>query len=181
LYVDGDTYPIADLTPILNFAERDGACLFESQGNLNKRFTRRDVFCQMYADQERYWDARHACGRFSAWSSPSITASQALHAWAAFLVDPLCQGWHASERGGDFPEFYRNSGDQSILTVLAQRYGFPLHREACQFGWPPSPNHGQPDDTYPQLFVQEGYRAPDQLKGSRFQGVWQGGVRTGAL
>jgi hypothetical protein len=181
LYVDGDTYPVADLTPIFNFAERDGVCLFESQGNLNKRFTRRDVFRQMYADQEHYWDARHACGRFSIWSSSSITASQALHAWGVFLIDPLCQGWHASERGGDFPEFYRNSGDQSILTVLAERHGFPLHREACQFGWPPSIGHGQLEDTYPQLFVQSGDRAPDRLEGSCFQGIWSEGQRIGGL
>ena len=170
LYVDGDTYPIADLSPIFEFAERDGACLFESQGNRNKRFTRRECFVAMGADEERYWDARHACGRFSAWSSENVKALEALHAWDSYLVEPACQGWHGSGTG-DFLEFHRHSGDQSILTIIAEKYAFLLHREACQYGWPPSPGCGQPEDTYPQLFVQDGYRAPDQGQGSRFRNV----------
>lgn len=179
LYVDGDTYPIADLSPIFAFAERDGACLFESQGNPNRRFTRRDCFAAMGCDEPRYYDARHACGRFSSWHSTNERALDALSEWDDFLVDPRCQGWHGSDTG-DFSEFHRHSGDQSILTILAEKYGFPLHREACQYGWPPSPGHGQPDDTYPQLFIQDGSRGPDQLQGSRFAGVWRGGKQVGA-
>jgi len=171
LYVDGDTYPTADLSPIFDFAVRDGVCLFESQGNLNRRFTARRTFKAMGCDEERYWDARHACGRFSAWRSDHRDSLTALGEWGKYLIDPLCQGWHGSPNGDDFPEFHRNSGDQSILTILAEKYRFPLHREACQYGWPPSADHGQPDDTYPQLFVQDGFRAPDQLQGSRFRNL----------
>lgn len=172
LYVDADTYPIADLTPIWNFAQRDGACLFEAQGCLNKRFTRRECFMTMGCDEPRYWEAKHGCGRFSAWRADSSPAMRALDEWNKFLTDQRCQGWGPSTRGiVDFPEFHRHSGDQSILTILAEKYGFPLHREACGYGWPPSPGCGQPDDNYPQLFVQDGYRDPDHGEGSIFRNV----------
>ncbi len=172
LYVDADTYPIADLTPIFEFAERDGICLFESQGNPNKRFTRRDCCVAMGLDEERHWNARHACGRFSAFKVGDYRAWQFLCEWLTYSVNPMCQSLEPSKYAAEFPEFARHSNEQSVLTLLASKYGIPLHREACQFGWPVSPNCGLAEDTYPQLFHQEyctGNRS--DLSGSRWRNV----------
>lgn len=172
LYVDADTYPIADLTPIFEFAERDGICLFESQGNPNKRFTRRDCCVAMGLDEERHWNARHACGRFSAFKVGDYRAWQFLCEWLTYSVNPMCQSLEPSKYATEFPEFARHSNEQSVLTLLASKYGIPLHREACQFGWPVSPNCGLAEDTYPQLFHQE-YCTGDRsdLSGSRWRNV----------
>jgi hypothetical protein len=171
LYVDGDTRPIADLSPIFNCARVNGLMLFEAQGVDNRRFTRRDCFVAMGCDSERYWDARHACGRFSAWRNNAIP-QQLLWEWYTYSVNPWCQGWGPSiTPEQDFSQFHRHSAEQSVLTILAAKWGIPLHREACQFGWPASPGHGQPDDTYPQLFEQIGERAPETNQGSRFRNV----------
>lgn len=172
LYVDADTYPIADLTPIFQFAERDGICLFESQGNPNKRFTRRDCCVAMGLDEEKHWNARHACGRFSAFKVGDYRAWQFLCEWLTYSVNPMCQSLEPSKYTAEFPEFARHSNEQSVLTLLASKYGIPLHREACQFGWPAQPGCGQPEDKYPQLFHQE-YCTGDRgdLSGSRFRNV----------
>lgn len=168
LYVDGDTRPIADLTPFFAGAALNQVFLCEAQGCLNKRFTRRDCFIAMGCDEPKYWDARHACGRFSAWRSDS---GHMLCEWDTYLRNATCQGWHRSEYVKDFPEFHRHSGDQSILTILAAKYAIPLHREACQYGWPATPGCGQPEDTYPQLFIQDGNREPETNQGSKFRNV----------
>ncbi len=172
LYVDADTYPIADLSPIFEFAERDGICLFESQGNPNKRFTRRDCCVAMGLDEERHWNARHACGRFSAFKVGDYRAWQFLCEWLTYSVNPMCQSLEPSKYATEFPEFARHSNEQSVLTLLASKYGIPLHREACQFGRPVSPNCGLEEDTYVQLFHQE-YCTGDRsdLSGSRWRNV----------
>jgi len=172
LYVDADTYPIADLSPIFQFAERDGICLFESQGNPNKRFTRRDCCVAMGLDEEKHWNARHACGRFSTFKVGDYRAWQFLCEWLTYSVNPMCQSLEPSKYAPEFPEFARHSNEQSVLTLLASKYGIPLHREACQFGWPVSPNCGLEEDKYPQLFHQE-YCTGDRsdLAGSRWRNV----------
>ena len=171
LYVDGDTYPINRLDVIWNTAQRDGVMCFAAQGCPNKRFTRRDCFRAMGMDTEQYWDAPHACGRFSAWRGGSALARMMLMEWFTYSVNRNCQGWLPSAQSTDFPEFARHSAEQSVLTNLCAKYRVPLHREACQFGWPPSPGQGQPEDSYPQLFIQDGRRDADQGLGSRFRNV----------
>lgn len=168
LYVDADTYPIADLTPVFNHAANTGAMLFESQGNLNTRFTRRDCFIAMGCDREKYWGAQHACGRFAAFRVGDYLNEQLLMEWLTYSLNRRCQFWGPSEYAKDFPDFHRHSTEQSVLTILAEKYGIRLHREACQFGWPIAPGK---DDWYPQLFIQDGARGPETRLGSKFRNV----------
>ena len=178
MYVDADTYPITDILPLYSFDEP--ITLFESQGNPNKRFTKRDCFLAMGLDGERYWNATHACGRFQVFRKGDWIVDQFLQEWLTYCLNPRCQFADFRDSAGngpsilapDFPEFHRHSGEQSILTLLAEKYKVKLHREACQFGWPKQPGHGQPEDTYGQIFHQqycEGDRS--DVSGSRFRNI----------
>ena len=171
LYVDADTYPIADLSPVFVFAEKTGRMLFESQGNSNKRFTRRDCFVAMGQgddyDNPKFPDI-HACGRFQAFRVGDWLNAQLLMEWLAYSINPMCQFWGKSGYTEDSPEFHRHSTEQSVLTLLAHKYGIVLHREACQFGWPIAPGKAT---WYPQLFIQDGARGPTTGQGSAFRNV----------
>ena len=172
LYTDADTYPIADLSPIFDgcAATENGIFLFESQGNPNDRFTRRDCFIAMGLDDPKYYGRAHACGRFQLFRAGSWPAQQLLMEWLAYSLNPMCQTVAPSEYGPDLPGYARHSNEQSVLTMLAHKYEIPLHREACQFGWPDVGGH--PEDTYPQLFEQrycDGDR--NDLSGSKFRNV----------
>lgn len=171
LYVDGDTYPIADLTPVFEIAAREKLVLFEAQGCNNNRFTKRECFVTMGIPPERY-SSQHACGRFQLFTAWDWRCTQFLMEWQTYLLNPLCQFNAGSTTMTDHPEFFRHSSDQSSLSNLALKYKIPLHREACQNGWPVQPNTGQPGDTYPQLFVQQwadGDR--NDVSGSKFRNV----------
>ncbi len=169
LYTDADTYPIADLTPIFDGCRdsKEGIFLFESQGCLNGRFTRGD--CAMAMCLELHPGRIMGCGRFSLFRAGSFYAQQFLTEWWAYSVNPHCQRVAPSVHSFDDSNYYRHSNEQSILTMLGYKYNLPFHREACQAGWP---NTTKPEDTYPQLFVQEwcgGDRT--DLSGSRFRNV----------
>ena len=153
LYTDADTYPIADLSPIFTGCadSEDGIFLFESQGNPNDRFTRRDCFIAMGLDDPKYDGREHACGRFQLFRAGGWRVKQFLMEWLVYSVNPMCQIVAPSKYGPDHSSYARHSNEQSVLTLLAHKYGVPLHREACQFGWPHTPHK---TDAYPQLFHQ---------------------------
>jgi hypothetical protein len=167
-YVDADTYPIADLSPIFEMCARDAVVLFEAQGCTNEVYTRRDLFDLMSLPYEQRCQVM-ACGRFSAWKKVRFPIGLLL-AWDILSRNIKALGWQGSEKPGyDDPNFMRHSTEQSVLSLLAIDCDIPRHREACQFGWPPQPGCGQPEDTYPQLFHQQwcdGDRS--NLSGSRF-------------
>lgn len=177
LYVDADTYPIADLTPLFDIAEREQFCLFNELVD-NKRFTQRDCFIAMALDGPAAYGAPHSCGRFQLFRKGTWTVEQFLYEWLTYNLNPLCQfsnmrdadGRGPSRYGDELPEFHRHSAEQSVLTLLAHKFGIKLHRVPCQYGWPAPA--GFEADTYPQLFHQE-YCMGDRsdLSGSRFRNV----------
>lgn len=175
LYTDADTYPIADLSPIFELCRRDDITLFEAQGCLHNRFTQIDCLKVMNADPWR--DMVMACGRFQLFKKGSYRVNQFLYEWLTYNLNPLCQFSNTPEMahtklGPEHSTFARHSAEQSVLGLLALRYGIKLHREACQFGWPRLPNAGQPEDDYPQLFEQV-YCSGDRtdISGSKFRNV----------
>jgi hypothetical protein len=172
LYVDADTYPIANLSILFEFARRDGIVLFEAQGCGNNRFTRSDCWFAMGQKMPALIDTQHGCGRFQLFRVGDWRAEQFLMEWLVYMLNPNCQGHEGSKTLKDHENFARHSADQSVLTLLGLKYGIPFHREACQYGFPVQPNCGLPEDTYEQLFHQvwcEGDRS--DTSGSRFRNV----------
>lgn len=164
IYTDADTYPIADLRPIFDYAAAHGVMLFEEQGCTNKMWTKRDCFVAMSCDVPMCHQQTMACGRFQAFKVPHYGGT-ILPYWDAYSVSPLCQLWDKSTVMEDYPEFRRHSCEQSVLSNLAYRYGIPLHRTPDQNGSGP-----KDAELYPQLFRQEyctGNR--DDHSGSRYR------------
>lgn len=170
LYVDGDTSPIANLDPLFEIARREKVVLFEATGCDNLRFTKAECFAAILGKAP--FSSQHACGRFQLFTCGNMFANQLLLEWQTYMLNPLCQFDEGSTTMPDQPEFFRNSADQSVLSMLALKYNIPLHREACQYGWPAHPGIGQPGDTYPQLFHQEWATGDrNDVSGSRFRNV----------
>lgn len=169
LYIDADTYPIADLSPIFDIARRDGIMLFEAQGCHHANWCKRDTFIVMGQDEERWRNRKHACARFSAWSAGDALANQILTEWQAYCLNPLVNTFDVSVLAPEHPELREPRCEQAILTNLAHKYGVKLYREACQAGV------SQPEDKglYGQLFVQDDGLVGDKtdLSGSKWRNV----------
>lgn len=183
LYTDADTYPISDLSPIFGLCEREEITLFQAQGCLHNRYTKRDCLLVMNSDVPSRRDTVMACGRFQLFKKGSWRVQQFLYEWLTYNLNPLCQfsdkpefPWPSSVLAPEYDTFVRHSAEQSVLGLLALKYGALLHREACQFGWPIDAEYckqqGIAADTYPQIFEQV-YCAGDRtdMSGSKFRNI----------
>jgi len=169
LYVDADTYPVADLRGIFEHAREHGVMLFEEQGCANRHWTRSSCWQAMGSEPKP--DTMIACGRFQAFGAGWPYWPAFMEIWQKFSLDPRCQ-FHDVDHAVD-PEVIRNSAEQSVLSVLAASSRLPLHRTPDQNGWPVA--HGgtyKPEDSYPQLFFQDGNRGDlRDLRGSLYRNV----------
>lgn len=175
MYLDGDTYPVADISCLFEMAEREGIVVFEEQGCVNKTWIKYDCFKAMGVNGLA-WDAMHACGRFQLFRKGDYRNVQFLQEWQTYSLNPECQfheGSKAETAWLDHSSFIRNSCEQSVLSLLAHKYAIPLHRTPDQNGWPVAHNGTyKPDDKYPQLLIQDGSRGDvNDLSGSRFRNV----------
>jgi hypothetical protein len=176
LYLDGDTFPVADLSALFEYTERHGMMLFEEQGCINRQWTKADCFHAMGClNLPQYYNASQACGRFSLYRAGDYRVQQFLMEWQAYSLNPSCTFHEKSSVLGvlDDPTLYKNSCEQSVLGNLAVKYGIPTHRTPDQNGWPVHEDgRYKPEDAYPQLFCQQ-WRSGNILDrtGSRFRNV----------
>jgi hypothetical protein len=176
MYVDADTYPIADISCLFQYTEKVGVMLFEEQGCINKTWIKQECFDQMCCDYQHYKDATIACGRFQLFKKPLLASyswDHFLAEWQRFSLSPHCTFHEGSKVRKDDPTFIRSSCEQAVLSILAVKQTIPLHRNPDQSGWPVSwDGKYKPDDTYPQLFIQDGARGDVRnLSGSRYRNV----------
>jgi hypothetical protein len=177
MYLDADTYPIADISCLFEHAGRGhqkGIMLFEEQGCVNKTWIKGDCFDAMQVDGKGPTEAMHACGRFQLFKKGNWFNEQFLMEWLTYSLNPKCQFHEGSVIPGiDDASFLRNSCEQSVLSLLAFKYDIPLHRTPDQNGWPIAHDGTyKPEDRYQQLFVQDGSRGNiGDVSGSRFRNV----------
>jgi hypothetical protein len=175
MYLDGDCYPINQIGTLFEMAETDDIVLFEEQGCINKTWIKADCFIAMGAEPSAH-EAQHACGRCQLFRYGSWRNDQFLQEWLTYSLNPRCMFHEGSGdllKKFDDETFIRNSCEQSVLSLLAHKYGIPLHRNPDQSGWPIAwDGKYKPGDTYGQLFLQDGARGNTRdLIGSRWRNV----------
>jgi hypothetical protein len=177
MYLDADTYPVGDIRPLFDMAEKSAQSilLFEEQGCVNKTWIKGECFLAMGTGPGA-GEAMHACGRFQLFQQGPLIVEQFLAEWQAYSLNKRCQFHEGSAelfRDFDDTSFIRNSCEQSVLSLLAHKYDLPLHRTPDQNGWPVAHDGTyKPDDKYPQLFIQDGRRGDtSDLSGSRYRNV----------
>jgi hypothetical protein len=172
MYLDADTYPIADFSCLFGTCARDGIMLFEEQGCYNREYIKQDCSDAMGLDIRacELGQSIQAAGRFQLFQKGPYRNQQLLEEWLTYSLNPMCQFHEGSTRGGrDHFDFKQNSCEQSVLSLLAFKYGIPLHRTPDQNGWPVTVD--KPGDDYPQLFTQGLAHKTGDLSGSKFRNV----------
>ena len=170
LYLDADTYPVADFSFLCDLCAKEGGIFaFMATGReaalRHGDWTKRDCFIQMGMDDAKYRDAQAGVARFVLFQKGAVGVPEFLDAWQGFALDPLCQTFEPSVLAPEHPGFREHRCEQSVFTNLCHLYGLKLHREACEFG----KDCPQDWDLYPQLFSQQYCAQPKTLKGSKFR------------
>jgi hypothetical protein len=184
MLVDADTRPIADLSPIFEIASRDGAMFFAVSAQPNHRWCTRDATIVMGLDPHALRrkrcvarpdlltpDVQAGVARFMAIQKGRWKPRQLLMEWLTYAINPMATTFEPSILGVDHPEFVEHRTEQAILTLLCHKYGYTLHREACEAGngYAQPGNYGQ---LFTQVVVSDPLRHPHPKgAGSRFRNV----------
>ncbi len=186
LFIDADTWPVTDMTPLFDVCERDGAMLFAACGHRQSQWSKRDTQILCGADDLYYRNKQAGVARFMLFkkgatvydqerTKGSIGVEDFVKKWLEITYNPLANTFDKSVLAPEYDDdFIEARCEQAVLTNLAHLNGIPLHREADQWGNDFKADF--PDDTYGQIFESTGVYSYDPhpfpgQKGSRFRNV----------
>lgn len=174
MFLDADTYPIADFSCLFDECARHGEAMVFSASGIedplpNWEWNKRDCMIVMGQDEDRYYNADAGVARFILLRKGSWKVRQFLMEWQTYCLNPLAQTFDASVIGPERAGFKEHRTEQAIFTNLVHKYGWPMHREACEFGNQVTKYKDR--DRYGQLFTQVHSKLPKTLEGSEYRNV----------
>lgn len=151
MYLDADTFPIHDLSKLYEIADRDGAMFFASENHRQYEWCKADCYMVMNQNDVKYKQAPAGVARFMLFKKGNWKSYQFLMEWLTYCVNERATTFDPSIYTSEHNGFIEHRTEQAIMTNLCLKYGYKLHREACEAG-----NGINRDwDLYPQLFSQE--------------------------
>lgn len=149
-YCDAGSYFIHSISPLIELAEATGSDILTfADEHPERKFSKRDAFVLLNADQSEITDTPQRLGGFSLWRKSETSL--------AFAEEYLkyCQDTRIMTDGGsvlgqpDYPEFKANRNDQTVLSILAKKHGLPAYRDPSQ--WGNDRAEAYPNSPYPQI------------------------------
>lgn len=188
MYLDADTWPVADITPLFEMADKESITLFAACNHSQRAWSKRDCQILMGADHHWFLDRQAAVARFMLFKKggvikyapeeaphgvgKSITIDEFIDEWLRYSADRRCTTFDPSVLGSEHDGFVEHRCEQAALGNLAYKYNISLHREADQ--WGNGFEKDFPNDTYPQIFESTGvysYDPSGKRNGSSFRNV----------
>lgn len=135
IYSDCGIEIINPLDPLISICrDIEDVLLFRNCNYTNVQWTKRDCFVMMDCDSEQYWNGFHCDAAFSLFKKTEFSI-KFVNEWLKYgknkniLTDlPNICG------KGNFPNYNEHRWDQSILSLLAQKYKISLYRMPTQYG-----------------------------------------------
>ena len=135
VYADSGLEIIASLEPLLTICREENPVLLFGNGDFsNDQWTKRDCFILMNCDQETYWKAPQCDAAFCLFRRCEASI-RFVDEWLGYCRDARILT-DVPNTGGrrNLPAFIQHRRDQSVLSLLAQKYRLPLFRMPTQFG-----------------------------------------------
>lgn len=101
---------------------RQGMYLVKHQNFTNKDWTKRDAFILMQSDNERYWNAHQFWTPLLGFSRATIPQTL-LYDYLAYCKIPQIVTELPNEFGENLPGFREHRWEQSVLSILVEKYG----------------------------------------------------------
>jgi hypothetical protein len=166
IYIDAGARIIDRLDPLLALCnEQQPVLLFGNGNHTNSMWTKRDAFVLMDCDSEYYWRGL-PCDAACCVFRKGPVALRFLQDWLKYGCDERIITHIPNTCGKkNLPDFIEHRHDQSILSLLAQKYRLPLFRMPTQYG-----NHYK---MHPYR-VENEFNRPNQL--STLQVSWYAAI-----
>lgn len=187
-YTDADCWPVADMTPLFDMAERDSIVLFAACSHSQRHWSKRDTQIVMQMDSEFWRNKQAGVARFMLFKKRGsvrfevpesgmiracrIDSETFLEEWLRYTADVRANTFAPSVLAEEYFDLKEARCEQAILTNLAHKYNISLHREADQ--WGNDFRADFPSDTYPQIFESTGvysYAPEPRGPGSAFRNM----------
>lgn len=167
MYVDGDSYPIADMTPLYQIAQQEDRMIFEENGCIDRHWVKEDIYtCIGLTNINR--DHPHSTARWILFKKGNYENLQFLQEWQTYLINRRCNTREPSIIQPEHEKFVENRGDQSVFSLLTHKYGWKQYR-ACDAAGEASQNDR---DKYGLLFKQEYcHKDRSDLSGSKYRNI----------
>jgi hypothetical protein len=135
IYSDCGIEIIDRLEALISLCSESEPVLLFGNGNFtNSMWIKRDCFVLMNCDSELYWKGPHCDAAFSLFRKNKLSL-QFLGDWLEYARDKRILTDLANTCGKrNLRGFLEHKWDQAILSLLAQKYQFPLYRMPSQFG-----------------------------------------------
>ncbi len=146
-YMDAGSYFIHSMEPIIDLFNTTSVMCFNIIGHLEKKWTKRDCFIKLNADNPKYYNSIHRLGGFHLWKKNNIS-KKLVNDWLIYAQDPHIIT-DAPSINPNYPEFIENRHDQSIFSLLTKKYNLPSFRDPSQHGNSDINKYNNSD--YPQI------------------------------
>jgi hypothetical protein len=152
MYTDAGVKIINDLTPLYTLASTEinnGKIFFRLPGgHLNKTWTKRDCFVLMNCDTQEYWEGAQTNAAFQLYVKHQDNIDF-INEYLKYARDPriITDDMNMCGRP-NLLGFKDHRHDQSILSLLCNKYKFIMYRDPSQWGETDKDNYSD----YPQLF-----------------------------
>lgn len=167
LYADGDSQPIADLSPVFDIAAREGAMLFAANPHNQRQWCTEQCLVVMAQDTAEFRDAQAGNARWMAFRKGGWKEQQFLMEWLTYSVNKHATTFDPEVLCYPHPGFTEHRCEQAILTNLAHRYGYKLWRELDQDG----DGLSQDREHYGRLFTQTHLGSGHPVVGSAYRRI----------
>lgn len=135
IYIDAGSEIISSLAPLIEICNNESDIIVCGNANdLNIAWTKRDCFVFMECDTERYWYSSHCDASFMMFRKTSRSL-EFIAQWLAYGTNPnIITNLPNASGLPNLPEYIDHRYDQSILSILAEKFEIPLRRVPSQFG-----------------------------------------------
>ncbi|HEX8327795.1 MAG TPA: hypothetical protein VF629_09660 [Hymenobacter sp.] len=134
-YIDAGVKVLSSLKPLVEICSNESDIVVCGNGNdINASWTKRDCFVLMDCDSERFWYSAHCDASFVVFKKTEKSIDF-VNEWVKYgsnlqIISNLPNVSDLPNK----PEFIDHRYDQSILSLLAEKFNLPLYRAPSQFG-----------------------------------------------
>ncbi|MFV0311343.1 MAG: hypothetical protein ACK5KN_06805 [Dysgonomonas sp.] len=134
IYSDSEIKVIESLAPVIKLTEEQPIVVFGNGNLLNSAWTKRDCFVLMDCDTPDYWYSLHCDAAFVIFRKCNLSL-EFVKSWLDYAKNENILTDLPNSCGKEnLQGFIAHRWDQSILSLLAQKYKLNIYRVPTQFG-----------------------------------------------